>query len=102
MSFPRAPRPSPHLTNIPSLTQGGRLAPSCFDPLTEKRLFQLEGDRDKLIEQVEDKQHAKRSILRDWDRLEKESILSSLRSELAESHLQRMSGIDDLSSGVAF
>lgn len=72
------------------MTPGGRTLPSLLDPVTEKRLSQLEVDQVKLLEQIAETQRAKRAGLREWDKLDRESSISALRSELAEGHLQRM------------
>lgn len=62
----------------------------------------LKADEGKLVEQVLDKQMLKRQGLRDWDRLQRESALNALRSELAEAHLQRMTEEDRLEGSSAF
>ncbi|KAJ5619564.1 hypothetical protein N7510_003548 [Penicillium lagena] len=87
---PPASRFMNHLAGLCSVTPGGRTLPSLLDPVTEKRLSQLEADQVKLLEQIADTQRAKRTGLRDWDKLDRESSISALRSELAEGHLQRM------------
>jgi hypothetical protein len=61
-----------------------------LDAATEKRLSQLEVDKEKLLEQMAEKQRLKRAGLREWDRLDRESSICALKSELAEGHLQRM------------
>lgn len=68
----------------------------------EKRLAQLKADEEKLLDQYMEKQRAKRLGLRDWDRLQQESSLAALRSELAESHLQKMTDGDGLEGATAF
>ncbi|KAJ5833163.1 hypothetical protein N7474_001474 [Penicillium riverlandense] len=87
---PPASRFTNHLAGLCSVTPGGRTLPSLLDPVTEKRLSQLEADQVKLLEQIAETQRAKRTGLRDWDKLDRESSISALRSELAEGHLQRM------------
>jgi hypothetical protein len=62
----------------------------------------LKADEEKLVEQALEKQLLKRQGLRDWDRLERESALNALRSELAEVHLQRMTEEDRLEGISAF
>lgn len=62
----------------------------------------LKADEEKLAEQVLEKQHLKRTGLRDWERLQRESALNALRSELAEVHLQRMTEEDRLEGSNAF
>ncbi|KGO60410.1 hypothetical protein PEX2_033990 [Penicillium expansum] len=67
-----------------------RSLPSLLDPAVEKRLAQLDVDKEKLLEQIAETQRSKRAELRDWDRLDRESSICALKSELAEGHLQRM------------
>jgi hypothetical protein len=62
----------------------------------------LKADEEKLVEQALEKQLLKRQGLRDWDRLQRESALNALRSELAEVHLQRMTEEDRLEGSSAF
>ena len=81
---------------------GGKLAPSGMDPAAEKRLAQLEEDKKKLLEAIEEKQKAKRQGLREWDKTERESKREGLKSELAEGHLDRMTGEGSAVSGAAF
>lgn len=80
---------------------GGRALPSPLDAATEKRLSQLEVDREKLLEQMAETQRSKRAGLRDWDRLDRESSICALKSELAEGHLQRMAD-ESIGGGVLF
>ncbi len=56
--------------------------------MTEKRLSQLDADRGRLFEQFAESQKLKRAGLRDWDKLDRESSICALKSELAEGHLQ--------------
>jgi hypothetical protein len=70
--------------------------------MIEKRLSQLESDEDKLIDQVLEKQRSKRVGLKDWDRLERESALNALKSELAEMHLQRMTEGEGFEGATVF
>lgn len=81
---------------------GGRLIPPAFDAMVEKRLSQLESDGDKLVDQVLEKQRLKRVGLKDWDRLERESALNALKSELAEVHLQRMTEGEGFEGATVF
>ncbi|KAK2766170.1 hypothetical protein FQN54_007686 [Arachnomyces sp. PD_36] len=99
---PRTQRLTSHLSSGPVLVPGGKLLVSGLDPTTEKRLAQLELDKEKLLEQIAEKQKLKRDGLRDWERLETESAVSALRSELADGHLQRMVEGDNIGGGVAF
>lgn len=97
----RSPRTN-HLAGLPAIVPGGKPLPSVLDPTIEKRLAQLKADEEKLLEQYMEKQRAKRLGLRDWDRLQQESNLAALRSELAESHLQKMTDGDGLEGAAAF
>ncbi|KAJ5461061.1 uncharacterized protein N7458_002613 [Penicillium daleae] len=99
---PPGPKPPSHLAGLSSITPGGRAFPSTLDPVTEKRLLQLESDREKLLEQVMETQRTKRAGLRDWDRLDRESSICALKSELAEGHLQRMAEESSIGGGVLF
>jgi hypothetical protein len=73
-----------------------------LDHVTERRLVQLENDREKLLEQAAEKQQLKRFGLRDWERLDRESTTNALKSELAEGYLQRMAEGDSLGGSIAF
>lgn len=75
--------------------------PSVLDTATEKRLAQLEADRERLLDQMAETQRSKRAGLRDWDRLDRESSICALKSELAEGHLQRMAD-ESIGGGVLF
>ncbi|KAJ0413719.1 hypothetical protein BJY00DRAFT_296334 [Aspergillus carlsbadensis] len=81
-------RYSKHLVGLSSIIPGGRPAPYELDTVTERRLSQLDLDKDRLFEQNAENQRLKRIGLRDWDRLDRESSICALKSELAESHLQ--------------
>ncbi|KAJ5176452.1 uncharacterized protein N7482_002329 [Penicillium canariense] len=94
-------KPPNHLAGLSSVVPGGRSFPSTLDAATEKRLFQLESDREKIFEQVAETQSAKRAGLRDWDRLDRESSICALKSELAEGHLQRMAD-ESIGGGILF
>jgi hypothetical protein len=72
-----------------------------LDAATEKRISQLEVDKEKLLEQMAEKQRLKRAGLREWDRLDRESSICALKSELAEGHLQRMAD-ESIGGGVLF
>lgn len=72
-----------------------------MDPAAEKRLAQLEEDKKKLLEAIEEKQKAKRQGLKEWDKAERESRREGLKSDLAEEHLDRITG-DGAVTGAAF
>ncbi|RDW93220.1 uncharacterized protein DSM5745_00542 [Aspergillus mulundensis] len=84
----QAPRHSKYLTGLGTILPGGKLAPLDIEATTEKRLSQLEADKDRLFQQITEGQKLKRAGLRDWDRLDRESTICALRSELAEGYLQ--------------
>ncbi|CAG7932745.1 unnamed protein product [Penicillium olsonii] len=90
-----------HLAGIGALLPEGKCFPSSLDPAAEKRLFQLEADKEKLLEQIAEIQRTKRAELRDWDRLDRESAICALKSELAEGHLQRMAD-ESIGGGILF
>jgi hypothetical protein len=46
-------------------------------------------------------QRSKRAELRDWDRLDRESSICALKSELAEGNLQRMAD-ESIGGGILF
>ncbi|KAJ5304626.1 uncharacterized protein N7443_004286 [Penicillium atrosanguineum] len=104
-STPAASSPTPrgpnHLAGLGAVIPGGRTLPSPLDAASEKRLAQLELDKDKLLEQMAETQRSKRTDLRDWDRLDRESSICALKSELAEGHLQRMAD-ESLGGGILF
>lgn len=101
-TYPRTQRFSQYLPNsAPSIVVGGKLAPSGMDAGAEKRLAQLEEDKKKLLEQIEEKQKAKRAGLREWDKTERETKREGLKSELAEGHLERITG-EGVVTGAAF
>ncbi|KAL8794036.1 MAG: hypothetical protein Q9195_003336 [Heterodermia aff. obscurata] len=102
---PAAPKIENHpsLSGMPSIVPGGKVAPSGLDPVTEKRLMQLEEDKRKLEEAIAEKQRAKRLELRDWDNKERESKRDGLRSDLAEQGLEKMGMGEGVGmSGAAF
>lgn len=96
-----APRGANHLAGLGAIIPGGRTLPSMLDYAVEKRLAQLDADREKLLDQVAETQRSKRAGLRDWDRLDRESSICALKSELAEGHLQRMAD-ESMGGGVSF
>ncbi|KAL4866417.1 hypothetical protein BDV12DRAFT_172982 [Aspergillus spectabilis] len=81
-------RHSKYLVGLNTIVPGGKLAPSEFHSNTEKRISQLDTDRDRLFEQIAESQKQKRTGLRDWERLDRDSSICALKSELAEGHLQ--------------
>ncbi|KAJ5345536.1 hypothetical protein N7452_003540 [Penicillium brevicompactum] len=100
------PQPSTHrgpnyLAGVSALIPEGKSFSNFLDPAVEKRLCQLETDREKLLEQIAETQRTKRVELRDWDRLDRESAICALKSELAEGHLQRMAD-ESIGGGILF
>ncbi|KAJ5794440.1 hypothetical protein N7457_001039 [Penicillium paradoxum] len=87
---PLAQKGTNHLAGLCTVILEGRSLPSLLDPAAEKRLIQLDVDKEKLLEQMAETQRSKRAGLRDWDKLDRESSICALKSELAEGHLQRM------------
>lgn len=87
-SSSHTPRYSRFFVGLNTIIPGGRLHPLELDSMTEKRLSQLDADRDRLFEQISESQKLKRAGLRDWDKLDRESSICALKSELAEGHLQ--------------
>ncbi|KAL4761698.1 uncharacterized protein BDW70DRAFT_135578 [Aspergillus foveolatus] len=85
---PNTPRHAKYLVGLNTIVPGGKLAPTELDSITEKRLSQLDADKDRLFNQIAESQKLKRAGLRDWDKLDRESSICSLKSELAEGHLQ--------------
>lgn len=98
---PAAPKAPNHLAGLGTILPGGQLLPLALDAATEKRISQLEADQEKLLERLADAQRLKRAGLRDWDRLDRETSICALKSELAEGHLQRMAD-ESLAGGIPF
>ncbi|KAL4894655.1 hypothetical protein BDV59DRAFT_175894 [Aspergillus ambiguus] len=99
---PRTPKYTNHLAGLPSVIPGGRLWQSNIDVALEKRLSQLDADRDRLLDQVSDCQRQKRMGIRDWERLDRESSICALKSELAEGHLQRITDGESVQAAAIF
>ncbi|KAJ5343360.1 uncharacterized protein N7506_003184 [Penicillium brevicompactum] len=91
----------PATERVSALIPEGKSFSNFLDPAVEKRLCQLETDREKLLEQIAETQRTKRVELRDWDRLDRESAICALKSELAEGHLQRMAD-ESIGGGILF
>lgn len=86
---------------MPAIVPGGEALPSTLDPAARKRLAELEEQKKKLQDQIDEKQREKRRGLREWDSKERESRRDGLRSELAEEALETMSG-EGAGTGNAF
>ena len=76
------------------------MAPTGLDPAQEKRLQQIEDDKKKLMEIIEQKQAAKRKGLREYEKGEREVRREGFRSEEAERGLERLS--EGTAAGAAF
>lgn len=94
-------KPPNHLAGLCTVVPAGRALPSALDVATEKRLSHLEADQEKLLQQMTEIQRLKRIGLRDWERLDHESSICALKSELAEGHLQRMAD-ESIGGGIPF
>lgn len=86
---------------MPAIVPGGEALPSALDPAAKKRLAELEEQKRKLQDQIDEKQKEKRRGLREWESKERESRRDGLRSELAEEALEAMSG-EGGGAGTAF
>ncbi|KAK4631136.1 hypothetical protein CLAFUW4_03035 [Fulvia fulva] len=86
---PAASRIHPALLDLPKIVEGGIKA----EPLIDRtKLTRLENEAERLREQIDEKEQKKRKSLREWDRLQRESEVASLRSELAEQALRELNG----------
>ncbi|KAL5355466.1 hypothetical protein BJX96DRAFT_141362 [Aspergillus floccosus] len=99
---PRTPKYTNHLASLPSIVPGGRLLQSNFEFTLEKRLAQLDADRDRLLDQVSECQRQTRAGVRDWEKLDRESSICALKSELAEGHLQRIADGESVQAAAIF
>lgn len=100
-AYTRVQKFTNHLAGLTPIIPGGKFLTFSLDPAIEKRLQQLEADREKLLGYNMEKQKSKRLWLRNWDQLGRESSISALKSELAESHLQNMAEGENV-HGVVF
>ena len=73
-----------------------------MDPAAEKRLLEIEEQKRKLLEAIDEKQTGKRKALREWERGEAEVKRDGLRSEVAERGLEGMTGAGSGGVGAAF
>ncbi|PLB43087.1 hypothetical protein P170DRAFT_394366 [Aspergillus steynii IBT 23096] len=101
-SYPRTPKYTSHLAGLCSIIPGGRLLPSALEPTMEKRLSQLDVDKMRLFEQITESQRLKRTGVRDWDKLDRESSICALKSELAEGHLQCITDSESMHGAAIF
>lgn len=89
------------LAGLCAIIPEGRILPSLLDPSAEKRLVQLDADKEKFFDHMAETQKSKQGELRAWDRLDRESSICALKSELAEGHLQRMAD-ESIGRGTLF
>ncbi|PYI12121.1 hypothetical protein BO78DRAFT_457348 [Aspergillus sclerotiicarbonarius CBS 121057] len=99
---PRISRHTSHLAGLRQIIPEGKVLPSSLDIAMEKRLSQLDADKDRLFDQIADSQKLRRLGNRDWDRLDRESSICALKSELAEGHLQRIADGESMQVGAMF
>lgn len=87
---PSAPTASSiHLADLPAIKPGGERLPPLQDMSKADR---LEEEAARLRKAIDEKQERKRAGLREWERLERESKMAGLRTELAEEGLRALSG----------
>ncbi|KAL8704041.1 MAG: hypothetical protein Q9201_002779 [Fulgogasparrea decipioides] len=91
-TYPRTQRFNTHLGDLPRPTPGGKINDAGIDPAAAKRLQELEEQKRKLQEQIDEKQASKRKAVREWERGEQEVRRDGLRSELAERSLEGLTG----------
>lgn len=102
IGYARNQKLTSHLAGMCSIMPGGKLFSTCFDSAIERRLLHLNADKARLFDQVAQRQASKRAGMKDWDRLDRESSISTLKSELAEGHLQRITGGESVQIGTLF
>lgn len=100
--YPRTPKYTNYLAGLCSIIPGGRLLPPTMELTTEKRLSQLDVDRMRLFEQSTESQGHRRMGIRDWDKLDRESSICALKSELAEGHLQCITDSESMHGAAIF
>ncbi|KZF20667.1 hypothetical protein L228DRAFT_249448 [Xylona heveae TC161] len=100
-TYPRTQHFTHHLSTIPALVPGGKILPSILKPEVVEKLTRLEEEKRKLMDLIDDKMIKKRLLLRDWERLERESAREGLKSDLAEQQLSIMTDEGGL-GGSAF
>ena len=91
-----------HLSTTEKLVPGGKLLPSGLPLDQEKRLKTLEAEAERMRVEIAEKQRLKREMLNDWDVRTRETERDTLRSELADSHLQTLIDGDDGIGRAAF
>ncbi|KAL8872407.1 MAG: hypothetical protein Q9174_001960 [Haloplaca sp. 1 TL-2023] len=91
-TYPRTQRFNTHIADLPRPIPGGKINNAGLDPASEKRLQDLEDQKRKLLDVIDKKQEAKRKALREWERGEAEVKRDGLKSELAQSSLEGLTG----------
>ncbi|KIX03515.1 uncharacterized protein Z518_07068 [Rhinocladiella mackenziei CBS 650.93] len=91
-----------HLTTTEKIVPGGKLLPSGLPPDQEKRIRMLEAEAERMRTEIAEKQKIKREVLNEWEVRERESERESLRSELADAHLQQLMEGEDGIGRAAF
>ncbi|KAL8962908.1 MAG: hypothetical protein Q9193_000761 [Seirophora villosa] len=91
-TYPRTQRFNTHTADLSRPVPGGRLANAGVDPQAEKRLQELEEQKRKLLDAIDEKQAVKRKAVREWERGEQEVKRDGLKSELAEGSLEALTG----------
>lgn len=91
-----------HLATNEKIVPGGKLLPSGLPPDQEKRIKMLEAEAERMRSEIAEKQKLKRDVLDEWEIRERESERESLRSELADAHLQQLMEGEDGMGRAAF
>ncbi|KAL9585891.1 MAG: hypothetical protein Q9212_001248 [Teloschistes hypoglaucus] len=91
-TYPRTQRFNTHAADLPRPIPGGKINNAGVDPAAEKRLQELEDQKRKLLEQIDEKQAVKRKAVREWERGENEVKRDGLKTELAERSLEALTG----------
>ncbi|KAJ9617724.1 hypothetical protein H2204_013536 [Knufia peltigerae] len=91
-----------HLATNEKIVPGGKLLPSGLPPDQEKRIKMLEAEAERMRSEIVEKQKSKREVLDEWEIRERESERESLRSELADAHLQQLMEGEDALGRAAF
>ncbi|KAL8947594.1 MAG: hypothetical protein Q9222_006146, partial [Ikaeria aurantiellina] len=71
-TYPRTQRFNTHTADLSRPVPGGSLNTTGLDPQAEKRLKELDEQKQKLLEIINEKQAGKRKALREWERGEAE------------------------------
>jgi hypothetical protein len=83
------PRTQRFLADLPTLVPGGRKMQTQALPNAAK-VKRLEEEAERLRKIIEDKEKEKRAVVGEWERLENESEVARLRTELAEEGLRKV------------